>query len=439
MNMLKFYDSDVEIPIISVGFSQNTSQWITTFSFTLSGVNEHDLFGKRLIYTLGNQNYHLLVDDKSSGQTIQGLSKTISARSLTVLLDAPYSSRISLQTWRNILFSELVSELCTAAGIALSFEIQDSLIRYYTASKKTHVEIIKELANDANVMMQTSLDGLSLILCYKFKTTPRLLPNAATDKTITRIFSKKTELENIENFDSILVFSELNAQANANIEQKPINNYIRVRVFMPNWSNTPPELRHYDDGQVTIEYNGIKTVQKTLDDVAIDLGIGKIEAGADLISYKYYCRDLGDVAILPDGTIQTEVEENGLMRIVAGIKCHEFRLKSTCCDKVRFEVFEPQNQLTVIPEIRIRAGERYAEPLIVRNFSDSQTLIAAGTQAIIALQDSESHTLKTDHWDDLPLPCDLVEFQGKKGYCEGFSVNVSATGISADIVVKTPV
>jgi hypothetical protein len=439
MNSLRYYDTNLEIPFISANFSQNTSQWVTSFSFTLSGENEHDLFGKRLVYMLGSQSYHLLVDDKSAGKTTKGLSKTISGRSLTVLLDAPYSQRIIFQQWRNVLFSEIAAELCAAAGLSLDFQIQDALIRNYTAAKKTPIEIIKELANDARVMIQTSLDGLTFILCYQFKTTPRLLPLATVDKSYRRFFSVQETLENIENFDALFVFSELAAQTNATVEQKVISNYIRLRVFLPNWSNTPPELRHYDDDTVTVEYSGIKLIQKTFDDVQIDYGVGNIDAGAVLVSHKYYCRDLGDLTILPDGTVNTTESEHGLMRIVATVKCHEFKLTSTCCDKVRFEIFEPQNQLTTIPEIRIRDGDRYAEPVVVKYFSDSPTLIAAGTQALIILQDFEQYSLKTDHWDDLPMPCDLIEFDGGKGYCEGFSINAGITGISADIVVKIPV
>lgn len=438
MNSLKFYADDKPIQVISASFSQNTGQWLTTFNFTLSGVDDFDYLGQHLVYSLGSQDYHLIIDDSGAGKTTKGLTRTISGRALTVLLDAPYSDRIVLQTWRNVMFSELVAELCDAANIGVQFQISDFFIREYTAAKKTLIEIIKELANDARVSIQTSLNGQFLIICYKFKTTPKLLSTAVA-QAITRIFSVSQTLENVENFDALLVLTELAAQKNATVEQKVINNYIRARVFLPNWSDTPPTLTHYDSGNVTVEYQGIKTIQKVFEDVAIELGTGKIDAGASLVSHKSYCKSLGSLTIQPDGTLNTSIVENGLIRVVALVKCHEFKLTSTCCDKARFDVFEPANQLTKIPEIRINDGDKYAEPIVIKYFDDSAAMIAAGTQALIDLQDFESYSLKTDHWDDLPLPCDLVEFDNKKGYCAGFSVNVSSSGITADLTVKVPV
>lgn len=435
MNQLKFYDSLRDIPFESIGVSQTTSQWVSTFDVKLKQ-SAIDIFGKRLIYTLGQQDFHFIVDEYSGSESTKGLSTTITGRSLTVLLDAPYSERVLLKTWRKVMFSAIVYELCEAVGLGVHFKITDFYLREYMAVKKAPIEILKELANDAGVSLQTSLNGQILIVCYKYAVNPSLLPSAI-GQAITKIFSSSMSLDNKENFDALWVLTTLAAQDSATVEQKTIVNYIRARVFLPNWSDTPPEIRHY--GSATIEYCGIKTVLKTADDVEINFGIGKMDAGAVVVDYYYYGDDLGALTVLPDGTVDTAVLQNGLVRIRYQIKCHEFKLTANCCDKIRFEVFESINQRAKIPEIRIRNGSRYAEPVVVQYFDTPVALVARGAQALIDLQDFEVYSLKTDHWDELPLPSDILSFSGKVAYCDGFSVDVSTNAITATLSAKVPI
>jgi hypothetical protein len=439
MSRLSFYDSGVEIEFQNATFSQNASQWVTNFDFTLKGENTADFVGRRLVYKLGGKTYHVVIDDYSGGKSAPGKAKAITGRALTALLDEPHADIITRQTWRNVMFSAIVDELCTAAGVGVQFQINDSFVRQYTAEEKTPIEIIRELANDLKVSLQTSLDGQFLIVCYKFKYPPAVLSSASVDKALTRLFPYTYQLDNINDYDALLVKSELNQTANASVDQKAIADYIRVRVFLDEWSNTPPTLNHYDDDTVTVEYSGVKTIEKTLDDVAIDEGIGKVEPGCELVDFYFYCKDLGVATLLPNGTVNTSIAETGLMRLVVSKKCHEFKLRSTCCDKVRVDVQMPESELSKVHEIRIKEGNKFADPVIVKYFDDATTLIAAGNQALIALQDFLIYNIPCDHWDDLPLPCQIVSFEGINGYCDGFSVSDGKDKVKATVTVKIPV
>lgn len=433
MNELRFYDTGEKIDFSSLDFEQNKSQFLTTFTIRVAGNDSRDFVGMRVVYTLGEQSYHFIIDDNDGGKTTTGNKLTLNGRSLTCLLDAPYAPTITRQTWQNTSLSVILTELCTAANLTLDLQIDDYQIPFYLAEEKTPLEIIKDLVNDRKAQMQTSLDGLTLIICHAFKVHLADLQTATPDKTLTRNFSQTWQLDNIVNFDAIRIFSELNNQ-NATVEQKTITDFIRARVFLSNWTNEQPLLTNCG-GNVSVEYRGVKTVKKTRDDVQIDKGKGSLEANATVLSGRYYGTDLGTVSMLSSGDFTTAILENGLAKFRYSVPCHEFYLRSPACEKIRFDIYDPRGVL----EYRIRTGNRYATDLTVKYFNFVPAMLAAGKQALFELQDFKAYSLPCDHWDDLPLPCDIVSFDGLNGYCTGFAVNVSKDKIQSTIAVRVPV
>jgi len=419
----------------SAKISQSVSDWNFRVDFTFSHTT-HYLQNERLFFHHGGVIYPVVVDEKGYQDGFVTHSTSLICLGITALLDAPYAEKITLKTWRNTTFFAIVNELCAGVGITPVYQLDDFAIRFYTASKKTPLEIIKELANDVKISLQTSWTG-NLIVGYRFKTSATMMHTADFIYPITRVLTEKqaisTTIENKENFDAVQVIPSFFNDDQLTIEQFENGGWTIIKVFMPNWTNTPPDLLGY--GVYDIEYLGIKEQVKEISDVQIKQGAANVESGNELVSYKYYGNDLGEITLGLDGDVLTGILENGLATLLVKRNYHCWRAKSDS-EKLLFDVFESVGMRNRIIEIRANDGSKYAEPIIVSHTTDSVALQNAGRQFIRENRDYTVVSFKCDHWYQPPMPSDIVSFDGELWYCDDVNISTSIESIYANVTLR---
>lgn len=123
---------------------------------------------ERLSLTIGGVLFVLLIESRSRNLQAGSAEWSVSARTLSCLLDAPHAATVT-QTWGTVTASAAARELAALAGLALSWEVVDWTLPAgrLTASGETPASILSRLAEACGAVVQPEPGG-GLRVLYRY-------------------------------------------------------------------------------------------------------------------------------------------------------------------------------------------------------------------------------------------------------------------------------
>jgi hypothetical protein len=303
-------------------------------------INPGDTFN----VTIGGQEFRFLIEGKNRSRSFGNSTFNIDGISPTAKLDVPYTEPIS-KTWDTITNAkDIVLELLDGK-FALDWQVVDWALpaNLFIANNETPLALIKKLAAAVGGMVQTSPDGNTLSVIYRYKVSP---PTEGTPDLILtdfdHFFTTNESYEHRSGYNKVQVTNQGITSADAvNLGQIRIDNH----TYEIRGSQVPFvgafDLKHSGGSWVSIENQGVNTLVIVREQVEIVAGKGSVANpmyAIDLDRTKYEYADLGAISWQEDGTIETEIKGMSLMYVTYTTKYKKWIARDPNIEDVQFYV-----------------------------------------------------------------------------------------------------
>jgi hypothetical protein len=464
MRKLKLLSTGEMLEFISVSFSADIENWALSFSLELADLLTYE----KLVYqadsllnyipieiTIGLETWSLIVETSSSNGTQKTYS--VGGRAKTALLSEPHAAQIS-KTWTGELASAIVQEMAQLGGITLNWNITDWTVENYTCQNQYPIDVIKTFVAEIDARVQTLPDG-TLQMVYWYSDNPIDLP-ALTPvhefSTELLIFDRSKTRENRNNNNLVLVTTD-NAANNSSptptIEEfeSGENRLYKVRCN-PFFPVEVINLQHKSTGAVDLVYVGSFTEQ-VIDSLIISDGAGQLSKQFDALVSVAWSQDVsGALSIAADGKITCSGQAIGLAKITYLTRYLLYQgtrtdpaIEETLLFTADIGAVESSAGLSLTLQLKGSAGDRIADPIIVKTLSTAEALRRCGLAYLWQNgYDVDRHTLEIPYMGNPVLPGAVAKIiivgESLEFNCfvKSVSVGYGADGLTQQLILDRP-
>lgn len=399
MRKLQLTDTGEWLDFIKINLSNDIDQWAWGFSLDLPDLQTHD----KLSYlpnaeksyvpftvSVGAETWALIAETPSSNGTQKSYSVT--GRSITALLAEPHASQLS-QTWTAVMASAIVQEMCDLAGIVLDWQIEDWTVENYTCQNQYPIDVIKFFViEEQDARLQDLPDG-TLQAVYWYSDNPLDLPGLTADyefDTDLLIFDRSKSRENKAGYNSVLVTTD-NAANNQSptptIEESDLgaDNKVYIVRCNPFYPADVINLQHKSGANFELFYIGEFTEQAE-DYLIINDSQGQLSEQFDsLVGVTWEQDAAGALTIAADGKVKCSGDGIGLVKIVYMTRYLKYQgtrinpvIEKTLLFTADIPAVASSDGVSLTVVLKGSAGDKVADPIIVRTLSNPLALRARG-------------------------------------------------------------
>jgi hypothetical protein len=287
-----------------------------SYNLVLTGYN-----GTSYNYDLGD--FILLIESAHRNNNGETKSYTLSGRGKNALLDSRYNEKANY-SYANVSAQTTVNNLCAAAGISLSWLIDDWIIPAYEANNVYPIDVIKDIAEAKKAAVQPKITG-GLSVIYRNKQKPTILSNPDYTFNEDDILSVSESYEDRAGYDFISVGNENDSPAgdlSASIDYDQETRIISVSVYPFQDVNI---FHSMQNSNLQLDYLGTET--KLIEDEIVTIIDGKANLSNNYygtVSSQWIEGNLGTLTIAENGELSTATIGNGLLSINYNTKYHKW-------------------------------------------------------------------------------------------------------------------
>jgi hypothetical protein len=285
-----------------------------------------------IIFTINGVDFHFVIDSRMRSRQFGSTVFTIYGRSPSSALGEGRALAIN-KTWPRTSVEAVFSELCTAAGVSYTFNINDWILpdNLLVAEGEFPISVLKRLALATGALIQPNPAG-ELEIFYKYEVSPLLFDTLSGIETVSDESDIISIMENKEikpKWD-VVTISNLNVTDSPycsieEIEGSFGTNVKKLRVWISPVPASVTLSTSFNPSYIFISEDGDnpKDVEFT-EVVSIINGVGSVNRPIDsILSTHYFHADLGEVNF--SGTsILTETKGESLLEITYNSKYFDF-------------------------------------------------------------------------------------------------------------------
>jgi len=278
-----------------------------------------------LTITVDSVVFTFFVESKQRNREHNTAEYVIKGLSKTALLDAPYAEPFTGDL--SGMASAIVAGL--AAGYTTNWDTVDWHIPADTfmPADQTPLAIIRTIAQAAGAIIQTEPDG-TLTIEPAYPIAVYRWPTAAIDHHLSDALDFFTTGENYDHrpgYNRYLISDQLTSDDSLRLEEEAITSATKyIRAYQTPWADDF-SLRHTGGDWVYLEPLGIE--ERLIEDEVVEF-----ISGTGNTSYPIYARvavewlqtNLGTVTFAEDGTLESSVTGESLLKISYRTKCRKY-------------------------------------------------------------------------------------------------------------------
>ncbi len=280
-----------------------------------------------------------LVDTKSTF--------SLSGRGISAKLDGKTASSVT-KSWTDSSAQQIISELCSSAGVALVYDVVDFPIKHIEGQGRYPIEIINQILSAIKAVIQTRPDGSLYIRSKRLIDPKKYFSENMVSHTLTDLDDYETLDERWDDRDNYSVISVGNGEVTddqdstkltlASVDDlddngdKLSDNKIIHLYSVPFIESI--DLEHSAAAALNIFYQGVVTekISETVEVVDGQSSVSKPCYGN--ISASYVHDDLGQITINYEATdLTTEIKSHSLIKIEYDTRYHQFVAERTGDDE----------------------------------------------------------------------------------------------------------
>ncbi len=461
---IQLVDTGELLDFINVNISNDIDQWAWGFSLDLPDLQTHDKLSYfpnaaksyvEFTVSVGAETWVLIAETQSSNGTQKSYS--VSGRSITALLAEPHAVQLS-QTWSNVMASDIVQEMCDLAGIVLDWQIEDWTVENYTCQNQYPIDVIKFFViEEQDARLQALPDG-TLKAVYWYSDNPLDLPDLTPNyefDTDLLIFERSKSRENKAGYNYVLVTTDNAANVSdptPTIEESFLGDdaiyIVRCNPFFP---ADVMNLQHKSGGNVGLFYIGEFTEQVE-DLLIINDSQGQLSKQYDsLISVEWEQESAGSLSIAADGKVKCSGDGIGLVKIL--YMTRYLKYQASRVNPINFTLLITDDMKAVVSsegisqpvKLKGSAGDKVADPIIVRTLSNPLVLRARGLAFLWRNGfDSDVHSLDIPYTGNPILPGGVTKVRiipeslEFNCFVKSVSIGYGANGQTQQITLERP-
>lgn len=320
-------NGDTDLKIYHVNIEASRDQYCMSCEVHLAGQADYVRCKvlDDLTITIDGEVFEFFVESKQRNRGHGTAEYTIRGLSKTALLDAPYADPITDDL--SGMASQIVADL--ASGYTVNWNTVDWHIPVNTlmVADQAPLEIIRDVAAVAGAILQTEPDG-SLTVEPMYPIAVNGWGTAAIDHYLSDALDFFTTGENYDHrpgYNRYLISDQLTSEDTLRLEEEAITSATKhIRAYQTPWVDDFI-LRHTGGSWVSLE--PLEIEQPFIEDEIVEF-VG----GTGSTAYPIYARvavqwlqtNLGTVTFAEDGTLQSSVVGESLLKISYRTKCRKY-------------------------------------------------------------------------------------------------------------------
>ena len=443
MNQLKIKANNEIILLEKSSLSLDVEQFVWNFSAELA--TKSDLkklippanLGENyieVIFSLGSQDWDLIIEDTHCND--DSFSYSCSGKSVAMILAEPYSQPLT-KTWVNSSARTICEELCTSAGLSLTWSIIDWGIAYYAVERRYPADIVSDIIKDIGAKLQAFPSGGLQVIYYPGLSPQDLAMQTAEHvlDTERNIFDRAEKFINRQNFDCIFVTKDgaLLEPPSVSIEEISDGDDRVLYIYpTPFVAHDVINLHHASGSNANLTYDGTFT-ERVVEDVLIDGGQAKLsKAFTALVSVRWHQEEIGKLTFASNGNIACDRGGAGIATITYTTTYLRYRVQRVGNIAKTLLVSDE------LPKPVLTSGSNPALPVVVKTLSTPEACTGRANAELWGYFDTTEYTLNAAYQGYPILPGSIVRVNIKRETL-GFNAWVKAVAIecSGDDIIQT--